>query len=175
MPITKIERQWDPKTQTYNERTVVSFTGRVFSTYHREYKAMSDVYTHALFAEVIELDGSLREILVNANFECDLSMGRAEEDALPEFLFLHKMHQDMQAIEKQKFIEAEARAAEERERNRPVVGKRMIVMKGRKVPVGSEGTVAYIKDGDILLKPHDSWRDRKANGVWVRGEYLKAL
>lgn len=64
---------------------------------------------------------------------------------------------------------------EEQERNRPVLGKKMTVVKGRKVPIGTEGTVAYISNkGTVLLKDDASWRDRKADGVWVSASNLAA-
>lgn len=68
---------------------------------------------------------------------------------------------------------AEAARAEEAERNRPVIGKKMVVKSGRKVPVGTEGTVAFInREGSVLLKDDNAWQDRKANGVWVNPQHL---
>lgn len=64
---------------------------------------------------------------------------------------------------------------EQKERHRPVVGKRMVVVSGRKVKPGTQGTVAYVKaDGGVLLKDDDKWQDRKANGTWVDGRHLRA-
>lgn len=57
----------------------------------------------------------------------------------------------------------------------PEVGKKMVVVKGRKVPKGTEGTVAYVnREGSVLLKKDHEWQDRKAQGVWVTATYLKA-
>ena len=70
---------------------------------------------------------------------------------------------------------AERAVKEEQERNRPVVGKRMVVASGRKVKKGLEGTVAYVKaDGGVLLKADNEWQDRKAQGTWVDVRHLKA-
>lgn len=70
--------------------------------------------------------------------------------------------------------EEKARKAEE-ERNRPVIGKKMRVFKGRKVPVGFVGTVAYVSgSGGVLLKDDDKWQDRKAQGTWVNANNLQA-
>ena len=66
--------------------------------------------------------------------------------------------------------------AKEAEANRPVKGKRMIVVSGRKVPKGTIGTVAFISGntGGVLIKADNEWQDRKANGVWVDPRHLRA-
>lgn len=58
--------------------------------------------------------------------------------------------------------------------NVPVLGKQMRVARGRKVKVGTEGTVAFIRGDSVLLKEDAVWRDRKAQGVWVPASYLEA-
>lgn len=72
--------------------------------------------------------------------------------------------------------EAQEKAdAQKRERNRPVVGKPMKVVSGRKVPVGTVGTVAFVSgSGGVLLKDDARWQDRKADGVWVDPRHLEA-
>lgn len=60
------------------------------------------------------------------------------------------------------------------ERNRPVKGKPMVVFKGRKVPIGTTGVVAFISEDRVLLKQPHEWQDRKANGIWVAAANLKA-
>jgi len=77
---------------------------------------------------------------------------------------------------------AAARAAQdaqhlaERAKNTPVVGKRMEVCKGRKVPKGFVGVVSYISgSGSVLLKAENEWQDRKAQGTWVSAANLKAV
>ncbi len=84
------------------------------------------------------------------------------------------------AAAKQAVIDAERKAARERaaieaEKNRPRVGMKMVVAKGRKVAVGTVGVVAYIHrdTGSVLLKDERCWQDRKANGVWVNPSHLK--
>src|SRR5690242_11166646 len=63
-------------------KLVTTHVGRVFRVYQSDYQAMSDVYTLATFAEVLSDDLlKIERILVNANFECDRSGGRAEADA----------------------------------------------------------------------------------------------
>ena len=52
----------------------------------------------------------------------------------------------------------------------------MKVIRGKKVPVGHVGTVAYVhSNGGVLLKAANEWQNRKANGVWVDKEYLEAV
>lgn len=70
---------------------------------------------------------------------------------------------------------ARLRDIEERARNRPVRGKKMVVTRGRKVKPGTVGIVAYIHEsGRVLLKDEKTWQDRNAQGVWVSADYLKA-
>lgn len=70
--------------------------------------------------------------------------------------------------------EKQRQAEEDRVRNRPELGKRMKVVKGRKVKPGYEGTVAYIRGDSVLLKADGEWKDRNAQGVWVPAAYLAA-
>lgn len=156
--------------------TVTTYVGRVLNVYRANFQAMSDVYTIATFATVVNDDGRIQNILVNANFECDLDNGRAVVDADPQALEIKRAH-DEKMEELRKMQEELARkTAEERIRNTPVKGKKMIVAKGRKAPVGTVGVVAYIhSNGRVLLKNENEWQDRKANGVWVPAEYLKAV
>jgi hypothetical protein len=70
---------------------------------------------------------------------------------------------------------AAKKAADEAEKNRPVLGKQMVVVSGRKVPKGTKGTVAFIhSNGGVLLKDNAVWQDRKAQGVWVDARNLAA-
>lgn len=80
----------------------------------------------------------------------------------------------MAAVTEAHKVAVAERKAEE-EANRPVKGKKMIVVKGRKVPQGFVGTVAFISgSGSVLLKADNEWQDRKAQGTWVPADYLAA-
>lgn len=151
------------------------YVGRVISVYRRDYQAMSDVYTIGSFAHVLNDKGAIVEILVNANFECDVGFGHAEVDATDEVLAT-KAELDRKATDAQKARDdAAVRERLETERNRPVKGKAMIVVKGRKVAVGTKGIVAYVSDtGRVLLKDPSNWTDRNAPGIWVAATNLKA-
>lgn len=176
MAITKLEAKWNPETQTLDEpREVTSHEGRVLSVYNREYRALSDVYTNATFALVVDPNDQVVEIMVNANFELDVSGGRATVDATAECLQIKAEHDRKIAAAREAREAAARQAREEEERNRPVKGKQMVVARGRKVPVGTVGTVAYISgSGSVLLKADNEWQDRKASGVWVAAHNLKA-
>lgn len=56
-------------------------------------------------------------------------------------------------------------------------GDSVVVVKGRKVPIGTIGCVAWISvdTGGILVKPADSWQDRATNGIWVNQNNLEKV
>ena len=116
--------------------TTETHVGRVIEVFNRDYRAMSDVYTYATFALVLTDEGKLSEILVNSNFECDVGGGRAVVDAIPEVLA------QVEALRLAAQAAAE-KAAEEREAARIVRGRRVRVVRGRKIPIGTEGEVSW--------------------------------
>jgi hypothetical protein len=70
---------------------------------------------------------------------------------------------------------AQKKAREDDEKNRPVPGKQMVVARGRKVKVGTVGTVAFVSgSGSVLLKADNAWQDRQAPGTWVSATNLRA-
>ena len=154
---------------------VTTHTGRVLDVYTGDYRAMSDVYTIATFATVINDDLSTTRVVVNANFECDTSEGHAEIDASPELVVAVKAKAELARIiaqdERRRVIEAE-------ERNRPVKGKMMRVVRGRKVAKGTIGRVFWVRDGRVGLEPQDAQRDARGfctNPIWISAEYLEAV
>lgn len=162
--------------------------GRVFSISSREYRAMSDVYTIASYAMIVKDDGSLEEIMVHSGFEGDTKNGRAVVDvgAEAEALIAGYRAKMAPVWEAQRLArEAEKAAAKKkaddaeayRIANKPVTGTKMIVVRGRKVKVGTIGVVAFISNntGGVLLKDEKVWKDRKANGVWVEPTYLEVF
>lgn len=102
MAIIHEPSNYNRETQRYEStgERVVTYEGRVFSVNSRDYRAMSDVYTFALFATVVSDSGRLEEILVNANFECDLRGGSATVDVTPEWLAI-KAKADKEIAEQQ--------------------------------------------------------------------------
>jgi hypothetical protein len=175
MAITKKEIRWNPETKAYDTISqVVTHVGRVLEVYPKDFQVMSDVYALAQFARVVDDDGVIRERLVHCT-DLDGLTGTAEVDATPECLEIAAAHDRKIAEERRKKEEAAAKVREEEERNRPTIGKRMIVARGRKVPKGTTGTVAFVNTtGSVLLKDDAVWQDRGAPGVWVHASYLRA-
>lgn len=58
-----------------------------------------------------------------------------------------------------------------------VKGDRVVVARGRKVPVGTVGRVAWVSanTGGVLVKDEDNWQVREANGTWVEPRNLEKL
>jgi hypothetical protein len=50
-----------------------------------------------------------------------------------------------------------------------------VVTRGRKVPLGTIGVIAYIGEGSVLIKDEAVWQDRNANGTWVYTSNLERL
>lgn len=126
-------------------KRVTSFVGRVIRVFQKDYRAMSDIYTFATFAEVWDdVLEAPKVVLVNSNFELDTNDGRAEVDATPEIL---------QKVEtrKERLRQEQIQAAREAEAKRIVVGKRVVVVKGRKVKQGTQGIVFWMRDGRVGL------------------------
>jgi hypothetical protein len=65
----------------------------------------------------------------------------------------------------------------ERQRRAFKKGDRVVVARGRKVPFGTIGRVAWISrnTGGILLKDEDKWQDRATDGVWVDPRNLEII
>lgn len=159
--------------------------GRVFSISSRDYRAMSDVYTIASYAMIVKDDGSMEEIMVNSGFEGDTKGGHAVVDVGPEAEALIAGYRARMAPIWEAALLVEAAIEEAKKRaddaeayriaNKPVTGTKMIVVRGRKVKVGTIGVVAFISNntGGVLLKDEKVWKDRKANGVWVEPGYLE--
>jgi len=58
-----------------------------------------------------------------------------------------------------------------------VKGDRVVVVRGRKVPIGSAGRVAWVSanTGGILVKDEDNWQVREAAGTWVDPRNLEKI
>ena len=56
-------------------------------------------------------------------------------------------------------------------------GVRVVVVRGRKVPIGTVGRVAWVSanTGGILMKDEDKWQDRAIDGVWVDPRNLEII
>lgn len=166
MAITKNHGIWNAETMTYDPGPEeVTHAGRVLAVYHRDHQAMSDVYTLATVALVFQDDGSAEEVMVNANFECDVSFGRATVDASPEMRLAHECWKEGRRLEQER-REAEARRLRaEKEALTPKRGSRVVGAKGKNK--GLVGTVAFVSGSKALVKDDACWEDRQADGTWV--------
>ena len=54
-------------------------------------------------------------------------------------------------------------------------GSKVVVIKGRKLPVGTLAVAAYVNADSALLKDESKWQDRNANGIWVPLQNLAVL
>lgn len=173
MAITYVRKDYDAATNSYGpEYVVTEYEGRVLEVFGQDYRAMSDVYTFATYARVVTDTGGIDCIMVNANFECDVSQGKAVVDATPQAIAVWEVHKanvvESNRLEREAYF---ARLAA-KEHDRPVKGKRMVVLTGRKHK-GYEGTVAFVKEDSVLLKHDKEWQDRNAQGVWVNARHLR--
>jgi len=63
----------------------------------------------------------------------------------------------------------------------PRKGDRVVVARGRKVPVGTVSRVAFVGEGGhgaparVLLKDEAVWQDRQANGRWIASHNVDVL
>lgn len=166
---------------------VLTHVGRVVSTriWH-DYRAMSDIYTNATMATIVKDDGTQEEILVNAGFELDVDNGRAIPDLDDEGrALIEAYNQKMAPVWEAARLAKEAHQAAEKAKqdakdayraaNKAVIGKKMIVVRGKKLLQGHIGVVAFISNntGGVLLKPEGAWQDRKTDGIWVNPEMLE--
>lgn len=67
-------------------------------------------------------------------------------------------------------------ASEEAARNAVKVGHQVKVLKKSKiVAAGHVGTIAFIMNDRALVKPNESWKDRKVDGLWVKVSNLQKV
>lgn len=65
----------------------------------------------------------------------------------------------------------------EHRRRHFATGDRVVVVRGRKVPVGTTGRVSWVSanTGGVLVKDEDKWQIREQSGVWVDPRNLEKL
>jgi len=163
------------KTETTHEGLTIS------AKYYREERVMSDIYADVAYADVWDpTTKTPKQIQLYACFE--LETRRAEvtqdlDDATKAEVAAYYAKAEADRIAREA-AQAEARrlAAIEAEANRPVHGKTMKVVRGRKVAKGTVGKVFWIRDGRVGLALDDSKdaRGYHANVAWVDASYLVA-
>jgi hypothetical protein len=145
-----IEREW-----TSHEGLVVS------ESWTKVVQIMSDVYEDATYVNVWNPDTEKVERVKLTEYDID---GISTLDASSELL---------DEIARRE-VEAKSRKRVEDLFNSPVRGKVMEVVRGRKVPTGTVGTVFWVGDGRVGLALSDA-KDasgRNKDVAWVNSEYL---
>lgn len=54
-------------------------------------------------------------------------------------------------------------------------GMKVLVVKGRKLPIGSVKHIAFCTADSLLLKDADNWMDKSAPGIWVSNANVEVL
>lgn len=149
-------------------------------------RVMSDIWADVRYCRVFNPETGKAEVkCLGELFELNPRTGWATVDASPEVLAEVTRQDAAEAAAREAVEIARAEAAEiaraERERNRPLIGKTMKVVRGRKVPKGTEGIVFWM---DSFREPTrvglalDETRNPKgqyANVAWVDAAYLVAV
>lgn len=145
-------------------------------------RVMSDIYADVSHCTVWNPEkGTTETANLGDHFELCSTFGHATIDASAEILAeVARLAADaktrFEAAETAR-IEAARKASEEAARNAPEYGKRMVVFRGRKVPVGTVGKVFWMRDGRVGLALSDrkDTRGYNADVAWVDAAYLKAV
>lgn len=175
MAILHENRTWDPKTKTHVSALETEFTGMVLCpTFHLDTRIMSDVWEPRPFVKV----------WTGSEVKTVPAGIKAEQDASPEILAEAQAWETAQGIAKLQaqiaWRELAAKKEAERLRNLPEQGKLMRVAKGRKVPVGTVGTVFWIGPSDwglrvgLALDDEKDDRGRAKNVAWIAASNLVA-
>jgi hypothetical protein len=164
----------------------VSHEGLVASgPFTRCERVMSDIYSDETYCLVYNpLKGEYDEVHLGGAFELNCRSGSAVVDLDPSV----KADVERRAAERAEVArkEYEARCEkerlerEEKERKAPKMGRRARVVRGRKVPVGTEGVVFWRGDSDYGERLGLATTDRKVNGryadvVWVASSNVENI
>jgi hypothetical protein len=152
-------------------------------SYTRCVRVMSDIYSDETFVSVIDPDTlALTEVHLGGAFECNTRSGYAIPDLAPELQARldAKITADAEAHRITEAVEAERRRLAEIDRvvKEPKMGRKVKVVRGRKVKPGTEGVVFWRRDGRVGLALSDR-RDpntgRNLDVAWVDEVYCEAL
>ena len=142
-------------------------------------RVMSDIYSDETYARVWNPEkGEAEWVHINSCFELFAGpRGLAVVDATPETL---KAWDDLKAEQKRQ-RQYEERLVTEHYRKQawdsPERGKQMRVVRGRKIPKGTEGIVFWVREGRVGLALDDQ-RDLQGhytNVVWIDGQNLENI
>lgn len=160
---------WEPAGETTHE-------GLVIREFRKDTRVMSDIYSIERYAEVWNPDENRTETVhVGGAFECNTRSGDVTVDIAGEHLAAYEAEVERQAELQRQFDAEKARKRALRRHNSPERGKTMRVIRGRKVPKGTEGIVFWIGNGRAGLALDDEKDDRgfHKNVAWVNAEYLE--
>lgn len=150
-------------------RDWASYAGRVVAVrYDHNYRLMSDVYGSAAFATVYT-GGTFSEVYA----WCEMSdCLQPKVDAPAELITMFSEHLEQRKIEaaERERLESERRAAEMA--RQPAKGRRIRVVRGRKVPKGTEGVCVWIGDGTYGRRV--GIKDDAGNVHWTAASNVEA-
>ena len=153
----------------------VEFAGCVVETFTREERVMSDVYADVLHATVYNVEkDSFEDMYVRAYFELAGGNRSATVDATPEVRALFEANCAVAEAEA-KLREAKSYRARELEALKaPATGRRVRVVRGRKVPVGTEGKCLWI-DTAAAYGPRVKLQDDDGQIHWTAATNCEAM
>ena len=120
----------------------VAYEGRVVRVYNRDVQVMSDIWETWRYATVIERDGSYTDVFVTSHYDEVLATATVDvPDAEIAKYYAHmKKQREKEQREKTRRLWMDAQnAARFRILEQWGKGDRLVVVKGRKVPKGTEG------------------------------------
>ena len=126
----------------------VTYEGAVLAVESRTARIMSDVWAIEYYATVLEADGSTRNVTLG-NDEFYEYMSTATVDA-PQAV-IEKWEAEVKAAQERALAEEIARDRAARAENfcsRIEAGRKVVVVRGRKVKVGTKGTVKIVRGGN---------------------------
>jgi hypothetical protein len=142
----------------------------VMGNFYREERVMSDVYANVAYCQVLDPEtGEAKEMYLHACFECEGRFGTATADLDPQ------VRADLEKRQAEAAAKAEAARkvwqAERREREaeeacqEPKMGAPARVVKGRKVPKGTEGVIFWMGSGNY--GPRVGLKDAQGTAHWT--------
>jgi hypothetical protein len=134
---------------------------------------MSDVWASVGYATVWDAaEGKfLVRVVSNSEFSGHYNSTIVTIDATPEVLELWAVAERGKAYAERLRAEEQAYWADFQRKATIAIGKRVRVVRGRKIPVGTEGTVFWLRDGRIGARTSDR---RDARGQWTDVAWVDA-
>ena len=126
----------------------VTYEGAVLAVENRTVRIMSDVWAIEYYATVLEADGSTKVVTLG-NDEFREHMSTAKVDA-PQAV-IEKWKAEVKAAQERALAEEIARDRAARAENfcsRIEAGRNVVVVRGRKVAIGTKGTVKIVRGGN---------------------------